>query len=98
MFKEYTGFDLNKLDKYLNLRHAENNGGKITDRDYFTFIKPEEKEKMDDDDFVGTLVAFMFNNGLAAGDLGRISSWGLVNRNGHEQVVLTDYGFKGKYD
>jgi len=98
MFKEYTGFDLKQLDAYLNLRHAEHNGSKITNNDFFRYMTPEEKDRMDNDDFVGTVVAFMYNNDLAAGDLGRISSWGLVKRNGHEQVVLTDYGFKGSYD
>lgn len=29
----------------------------------------------------------------AIGDLKRISSWGIVNRDGEERLVLVDYGF-----
>jgi hypothetical protein len=98
MFKEYTGFALKKVDGYLNLKYAENEGSKITDDDYYRYMTPTEKEIMDNSDFIMKIVEFMHNNGLAAGDLGRISSWGVVKRDHDERVVLIDYGFTGKYD
>jgi hypothetical protein len=96
IFKQHTGFNLNMVDKYLNLRSAQNNGAKITNRDFLRFMNQKELDSLDDDDFIGKVVEFMFNNGLEPGDLGRISSWGMVNRNGVEQIVLTDYGYTSK--
>ena len=97
IFKQYTGFDFDKFDKYINLKYGENNGKKITDKHYLTFLTPDEKEKMGKDDFIEEVKLFMFNNNLDPSDVGRISSWGLVDRDGHKQVVLTDYGYTGKY-
>lgn len=97
IFKQYTGFDLKKIDSYINLEYSKYNGKKIKDQDYLTFLTPQEKDDMDNSEFIELLRQFMLNNGLSAGDLGRISSWGLVDRNGYKRVVLTDYGFKG-YD
>lgn len=97
IFKQYTGFNLDLVDKYLNLRSAQNHGKKINDSDFLRYMSENELNRLHDDDFIGKIVEFMFNNGLEPGDLGRISSWGLVNRNGVEQLVLTDYGYTNKH-
>lgn len=96
IFKEYTGFDLKTFDHYINLRYAQENGSKITDKHFLTFMSQEEYKRIQTNDFIQQIVEFMFNNGLLPSDLGRISSWGMVNRNSVKQIVLTDYGYTSK--
>jgi len=97
VFEKETGINFRLFDHYVQLREGQNNGKKITDKDFLTYMTPDQLKLMDDDDFVGKVVEFMFNNGLSAGDVGRISSWGIVNRDGHNMVVLMDYGYTGSY-
>ena len=45
-----------------------------------------------DTDFIAELVEIVVNHNLSMGDIDRISSWGIVNRNGSPNLVLVDYG------
>lgn len=94
MFKEYTGVAFNIFSEYVIYRYYRNR--KIRSH-YLEYTSPEIVDFLNNNEFVEEVVTFMFNNNLAAGDITRISSWGVVNRNGTEQVVLTDYGFTGSY-
>ena len=95
IFKLYTNIEFRKLGYYVNLKYAENNGKKITNNNWLSFMSLEEKNQMDNNKFVSKILEFMLNNGLGAGDISRISSWGIVNREGNEIVVLVDYGYTG---
>ena len=67
---------------------------------YFTNIKPnryptEKPENMDemwDNEFVYEMLSFMGNYDIPVGDLGRLSTYGLVNRDGSDTIVMIDYG------
>lgn len=55
-------------------------------------VDKEFMEKMWENEFSYDILSFIGNYGLPSGDLERISSYGVVNRNGSDSVVLIDYG------
>jgi hypothetical protein len=67
---------------------------------YFTNIKPnryptakpENMDEMWDNEFVYEMLSFMSNYDIPVGDLGRLSTYGLVNRDGSDTIVMIDYG------
>lgn len=48
--------------------------------------------KLNNNIFVQNVVKFMERIDAMAGDFGALHSWGVVERNGHKQLVLIDYG------
>jgi hypothetical protein len=86
-FKRLWGVDLDKMHYYLRNRYQENNGKPS----YFS-IEPEIKEQLDNNDYVQHLLEFVLDSDTNPGDLGRVSSWGLVKRTGGMALVLIDYG------
>ena len=87
-FKQLTGFDINDVDMFLQNFEAENkyNGKPKFQQDQ------ELKERMWDDPFTSQIAELMSSYDHPAGDYGRISSYGEVNRNGSPEIVLIDYG------
>jgi hypothetical protein len=67
---------------------------------YFTNIKPnryptakpENMDEMWDNEFVYEMLSFMGNYDIPVGDLGRLSTYGLVSRDGSDTIVMIDYG------
>ena len=57
---------------------------KLSDRNLFNQIA--------ENDFVNDVIELIVSHDLGIGDVNRISSWGVVNRNGSEHLVLVDYG------
>lgn len=55
-------------------------------------IDEEKKEELNENEFVGDIINFIVNFQVPAGDLGHTSSYGIVERNGKEDIVLVDYG------
>jgi len=86
-FKEITGVDIKDLEHYLRNGKETNNG-----RRTIFLMNPELKSSMDDNEFVQTILDYMINYDMLAGDLGQITSYGLLKKNGIEDVVLIDYG------
>jgi len=86
-FKRLWGVDLNEMYYYLRNKSEENKGKRG-----FFHIEPEIKEQLDNNDNVQHLLEFVLDADTNAGDLGRISSWGLVKRTGGMALVLIDYG------
>lgn len=61
--------------------------------------KPENMDAMWDNEFVSQMLDMMGNYEIPVGDLCKFSSYGLVNREGHDTIVLIDYGLTGEvYD
>lgn len=55
--------------------------------------KPENYDKMwDDNEFMYSIFDIIGSYDFPAGDLCKLSSYGLVNRNGQDEIVLIDYG------
>lgn len=97
-FKQYVGIDIEKVDLYFNLSHAEHNGKKGNQymRQQLT---PQEIEFMDNSEFCSELKDMMFNFDMPPGDFGRLTSYGEVNRNGKPAIVSIDYGLtQSTYD
>lgn len=82
-FKQIVGYDVSWVYHFIR-RRLEN---------YKFDIDPQLKEKIDEDQFMNDITELASSYNLEAGDLGRISSYGEVNRNGTPQVVVVDYGF-----
>lgn len=85
-FKELTGVDIKLLNRYLWKRQTENKGGKIS-----ISLPPEQEDFLDENEFAQSIVDLMMNYDMSSGDLGKLSSYGEVNR-GEPTVVVIDYG------
>jgi hypothetical protein len=89
-FKKIIGFPMEDIMKVIRERGNQLRGNPpgwptpLSDRNLFN--------KIIRTDFVTDLLALIINHNLAIGDVLRISSWGVVNRNGTEHLVLIDYG------
>jgi len=88
-FKVLWGIDFNDMYAYLTNKYYENNPSK---RKHTWRIDEPSLEKLENSENVGNLVDFMLNSDLLAGDLGNISSWGIVKRDGKDTLVLIDFG------
>lgn len=86
-FKTLAGFNFDDLNTYLRNVEQENKGRKS-----IFGIDPEVKETMEQNEFVTELVDLMNSMDAPAGDMTRLNSYGLVKRNGHDTIVLIDFG------
>ena len=87
MFKSYFGFDINIIFKYLTHRFNINNGRKS----YFGDVSPEIADVLSENRDIQTIYEFADACG-SVGDLGKLSSYGLVKRGGHDSIVIIDFG------
>jgi hypothetical protein len=88
-FKRIAGISIEELGTYLRYMRFEMNPR----RGFMGFhIEPEVKRRMEDSEFVDDLMHFVNDNDMETGDMGRLSTWGKVLRDGEERIVLIDYG------
>jgi hypothetical protein len=87
-FSRLWGLRFKDLYFYLEYRYQQNNGKNPT-----WFNNDKLKEQLENSDEVMELVSFMFDSTTLPGDLCKISSWGLVNREYGETLVLIDFGY-----
>jgi len=81
--KQLTGIPgLNDLYGYL-INHVKN---------YNYHIDVNVEKTLNDNEFVSELLDLIYNYNVSYGDLGRVSSYGEVIRNGIPAVVVVDYG------
>jgi hypothetical protein len=88
-FKKIIGFPMEAIMKVLREKTDELKGNppyyyKLSDRNLFNQIAENV--------FVNDVIELIVSHDLGIGDVNRISSWGVVNRNGTEHLVLVDYG------
>ena len=86
-FQRLAGCTIEELNAYLR-NFKEINNGK---RPIFS-MDPEVKERLDENEFVGSIAEFMENIDAPAGDFGRLNSYGIVQRGGQDDIVLIDFG------
>lgn len=86
-FRQLVGVDIKHVEIYLRNKEQEHRGGKS-----IFGIDPKIQEQLSENMFVQDLLELMYSYEVLAGDLGRISSYGIVTRDGQESVVLADYG------
>lgn len=89
-FKKITGVDIYDLKMYLTNFYLENNG-----RKKIYTIDPLVVEELNENQFAQDLSSFMMDTDSPAGDLTRVNSYGLVKRNGVDDIVLIDFGLTG---
>jgi len=58
----------------------------------FRIQKPEGFENLYDIDLTSRILDLVANYNLIIGDFGKLSTYGLVNRNGKDEIVIIDYG------
>jgi len=86
-FSELTGVNIGELGAWL--RYEKMGLPKHPGR------TPEDaayREKMDNNEFIGDLLSLMADYDMPSGDLGRLSSYGEVVRDGKPKLVLVDFG------
>jgi len=86
-FQRLTECNIEEMNVYLR-NFNEINHGK---RPIFS-MDPEVKERLDENEFVQSIQEFMVNIDAPAGDFGRLNSYGIVQRNGQDDIVLIDFG------
>lgn len=86
-FNQLVGFPMKDLEHYLRMNdsHRPSWGKPYIEND------PIQK-KLQDNEFVNDLFRMMGDYDMPTGDLGRLSSYGEVIRDGKPKVVLVDYG------
>jgi len=92
-FKNIVGFPMEDVMKALRERVEDNTGRANHALRSYLYLKDRELYKqISETDFVSDLVELIINHDLGIGDIQRISSWGVVNRNGSPHLVIVDYG------
>jgi hypothetical protein len=86
-FKTLADFNFDDLDTYLRNTEQEMKGKKP-----IFGIDQNVKEVMQENEFVIQLVDLMNAMGAPAGDMTRLNSYGIVKRDGHDTIVLIDFG------
>ena len=90
-FKNIVGFPMEAVMKTVRER-IDDNTGQASYNHYFYLKDRELYKQISETDFVSDLVELIVSHDLGRGDIQRISSWGVVNRNGSDHLVLVDYG------
>lgn len=88
-FKQLTEISIELLNNYLFNKYSENNPSKRMGK---MSMSDSMKEYVQNNEFANEMENLMLSYDLPAGDLGRLSSYGEVIRDGQADVVLVDYG------
>lgn len=86
-FKELAGCDIDDMYFYLHNFYESNNGRTPRYR-----ISPETQALLDENYFTGLVREFMVNTDSGPGDFGNLSSYGIVKRDGEDDLVIIDFG------
>ena len=86
-FLNEAGVSIDDFNRCLRNRELENKG----QRPLFG-IDPEVQNKFNNSEFANAVFEFLDAADAPAGDLGRLNSYGLVKRDGQNQVVIIDFG------
>jgi len=87
-FKNITGYSFEEYVMAIHNHGIDSGNG----RGYKYSIDKELLEQMWEDSFMYEMFSFIGNYALPTGDLERLSSYGIVTRNGGDTVVMIDYG------
>lgn len=87
-FKRLTGLDWEMYAKAIHNHGIDTGNG----RGYKHDLPEEFKEEVWENEFSYAMLDFMGNYGIPAGDLTRRSTYGIVKRDGQDDIVMIDYG------
>jgi hypothetical protein len=86
-FKQKTGFELKEV--YYFLRNETDFRSKTRSS---LNIDKEKQERLKNSEFIKSLLDLVYSTEILCGDIGKISSWGKVTRDGEDRLVLVDFG------
>ena len=86
-FQVLEDINFDEFGKYLKNFELENNGKRP-----FYGMTDAWKETLNENQFTQTICEVMMNTDSPSGDLMRLNSYGIVNRDGHDIIVLIDFG------
>lgn len=91
-FQRIVGCDIVEMGTYLYNQYVIN-------KPYKKLPKwgqdPAIVQELDENEFVGNILDFMFTVDVPAGDFATLSTYGLVKRGGQDDIVIIDYGLTG---
>jgi hypothetical protein len=58
----------------------------------YHFTRPQRMDEVYDNEFTSNILDLIGNYDIGPGDFGRLSTYGLVKRNGQDNIVIIDYG------
>jgi hypothetical protein len=86
-FKRLWGINFKDLWGYLKNKYYQNRGqGNVV------HVEDSVEEQLDNNEYVGQLVSFMYDSDSNDSDLTKLNSWGIVHRPYGEMLVLIDFG------
>jgi hypothetical protein len=88
-FKRISGFEFKDFAAALNNYHHERTNFR---KGYKMPVDPEVVAQMWEDEFVYGIFQYLGNYDVPVGDLTRLSTYGIVKRDGQDTIVLIDYG------
>lgn len=88
-FKSIVGVDFEEYSKALLYHHSD---VVSPNKRYRSPDKPEKMDEYWENEFINSMFDFMTNYDIPHGDLRRLSTYGVVIRNGEETIVMVDYG------
>lgn len=93
-FKTLMGYPMNDIMKVVRELVDEQRGTRVSEyqEEYLYLTDRELFEEMQWTKAIYNLADIIADHDLSLGDIRRISSWGVVNRNGSQHLVLVDYG------
>ena len=91
-FRKIVGFSFDLIYPYLDSVLGTSRYGRQN-------VSDEDKAMLDDNEWMISLLELVGDYGMPLGDVTRISSYGIVKRDGQDAVVLVDFGLtQGVYD
>lgn len=95
IFKQITGFNWDDFKNAMEKHYYRVNPQQapMWFRDSET---TELEQEMWEDEFCYDMLSFMGNYDVPVGDLIRLSTYGVVNRNGSDRIVMIDYGLNNE--
>lgn len=86
-FKRLLNYSVNDLGRYLSNKYNENNGK----RSIYS-LDDTIKNIINESPFAEHLLSYSLDSDCQVGDFNKLSSYGLVNRDGEDTIVVVDYG------
>jgi hypothetical protein len=88
-FTQLIGAPINQYEYYLTKKYNEYTNKKVG---WNISVDDQYVEVLENSEFVERVLDFLMNTDSPLGDYGRLSSYGLVMRDGVETLVVIDYG------
>lgn len=85
------GYNIDDFNMWLSNQNERNNG-----RRPIWGMDAELEEKISESEFANAILDFMLQIKAPAGDFGKLSSYGMVKRDGQDDIVLIDFGLTGE--